>query len=430
MGQEVINNTFDNNLINQYHWFNSVFCTAIKNTSDEFFQCGFSYKLMSMSLNINAMFQDDSYFVTKINIDESREVFVRCSENAIGLILDKVLEPHEDSQSFNLNDMTELEAKIITNFNDMFYTAFADKFVRPRGSLKFRTFDIVHLTFLVKLEDDDKCLHTGKIILSMPYQFLNPEEFKPEEENFSDSAFFDNKVEVDIKIGTTLFSVQDLKSLEEDDIVVFENSNLHTMRVVSGKYEKDFNLSPNPALIIPFDDSIEGEMEMENNSSTNLWDSIQVEMGAEFDKIKIPLGDLKKINEGIIIDVSSIYNNKISLKVEEKLIAEGELVIVNDRYGVKVNKVFAQKEEPQPQPEPQIEQPMQQPEMMQQQVPDGIDPAMYEQMTPEQLQQMQMQQQAQMEQGQMMPPQEGMEDQPQGSEDFDYSDFELDDEDI
>jgi len=58
-------------------------------------------------------------------------------------------------------------------------------------------------------------------------------------------------------------------------------------------------------------------------------------------KIKIPLGDLKKINEGVIIDVSSIYNNKISLKVEEKLIAEGELVIVNDRYGVKVTKVTA-----------------------------------------------------------------------------------------
>ena len=162
---------------------------------------------------------------------------------------------------------------------------------------------------------------------------------------------------------------------------------------------------------------------MENNSSTNLWDSIQVEMGAEFDKIKIPLGDLKKINEGVIIDVSSIYNNKISLKVEEKLIAEGELVIVNDRYGVKVNKIFAQNEA---EPEPVMQQAMPQPDMIQQQVPEGIDPAMYEQMTPEQMQQMQMQQQ-QMMQEQQMPPQEG--EQPQ-SDDFDYSDFELDDEDI
>lgn len=430
MGQEVINNTFDNNLINQYQWFNSNFETALEMTSREFFEYGFAFKLMAMSLNINAMFQDDSYFVTKINIDEAREVFIRCSEPAISLILDKLLEPSELLEKFSLNIMSELEAKIITNFNDMYYTAVADKFIRPRGSLKFRTFDILHLTFLIKAQDDEKNERVGKIIVSMPYQFLNPEEFKPEGNTFSDYAFLENTVEANIKIGTTLFSVQDLKSLEADDIVVFENSNLHTMHVVCGKFEKDFNITPNPALIVPFDDSIEGEMNMEQNSS-NLWDSIQVEMGAEFDKIKIPLGDLKKINEGVIIDVSSIYSNKISLKVEEKLIAEGELVIVNDRYGVKVNKVFAQNDEPAPQPVMQ-EQPMPQPDMMQQQVPEGIDPAMYEQMTPEQMQQMQMQQQQMMQdQGQpmeQMPPQDG--EQPQQGDDFDYSDFELDDEDI
>ena len=427
MGQEVINNTFNNNLLNQFNWFNSSFGVPLKATSDDFFQYGFLFKLMSVSLNINAMFQDDSYFVTKINIDEEREVFVRCSENAISLILDKVLEPTELIEKFNLNSMTELEAKIITNFNDMFYTSFADKFVRPKGSLKFRTFDIVHLTFLIKSGDDEKNERVGKIILSMPYQFINPEEFIPQEDVFGDSAFYENAVEADIKIGTTLFSVQDLKSLEVDDIVVFENSNLNTMRVVCGEFEKDFTISPNPALIIPFDDDpIEGEMNMEQNSSVNLWDSIQVEMGAEFDKIKIPLGDLKKINEGVIIDVSSIYSNKISLKVEEKLIAEGELVIVNDRYGVKVNKVFAQNEA---ETQPQIEQPMPQPEMVQQQVPEGIDPAMYEQMTPEQMQQMQMQQQQMMQQDQVeqIPQQDAQ--QVQG-DDFDYSDFELDDEDI
>ncbi len=430
MGQEVINNTFDNNLINQYQWFNSNFETALEMTSKEFFEYGFAFKLMAMSLNINAMFQDDSYFVTKINIDEAREVFIRCSEPAISLILDKLLEPSELLEKFSLNIMSELEAKIITNFNDMYYTAVADKFIRPRGSLKFRTFDILHLTFLIKAQDDEKNERVGKIIVSMPYQFLNPEEFKPEENTFSDYAFLENTVEANIKIGTILFSVQDLKSLEADDIVVFENSNLHTMHVVCGKFEKDFNITPNPALIVPFDDSIEGEMNMEQNSS-NLWDSIQVEMGAEFDKIKIPLGDLKKINEGVIIDVSSIYSNKISLKVEEKLIAEGELVIVNDRYGVKVNKVFAQNDEPAPQPVMQ-EQPMPQPDMMQQQVPEGIDPAMYEQMTPEQMQQMQMQQQQMMQdQGQpmeQMPLQDG--EQPQQGDDFDYSDFEIDDEDI
>ena len=461
MGQEVINNIFSNNLIKQYNWFNSMFAAPLKSTSDEFFQYGFAFKLMSMSLNINAMFQDDSYFVTKINIDAEREVFIRCSEKAIGMILEKVLEPLESGEKFNLNMMSELEAKIITSFNDMFYTTFADKFVRPKGSLKFRTFDILHLTFLMRPEDDEKCENVAKIIVSLPYQFINPEESIPQEEIFNDYNFADHWVEATVKIGTTLFSLQDLKALEPEDIVVFENSNLHVMEVFCGEYTKTFNLTPNPSLIIAVDDSIEGEMNMEENSSVNLWDSIQVEMGAEFDKIKIPLGDLKKINEGIIVDISSIYSNKISLKVEEKLIAEGELVIVNDRYGVKVNKIFTPQE---PEPEPQVQPQMppeqiqaqqmsqmqvppgidpnafaqltpeqqqqvimqyQQQQQMQMQLPPGIDPNAFAQLTPEQQQQVLMQYQQQQQQMQQMP-----QEQVQGGDEFDYSDFELDDEDI
>lgn len=459
MGQEVISNTFSNNLINQYNWFNSVFSTSLKSTSDEFFEYGFSFKLMSMSLNINAMFQDDSYFVTKINIDAEREVFIRCSEKAIDMILEKVLEPLESREKFNLNMMTELEAKIITSFNDMFYNTFADKFMRPKGSLKFRTFDILHLTFLMKPEDDDKNENVAKIIVSMPYQFIHPEESQPQNEVFSDYSFADNFVEATIKIGTTLFSMQDLKALEPEDIVVFENSNLHVMKVFCGDYSKVFNITPNPALIIAVDDSIEGEMNMENNSSVNLWDSIQVEMGAEFDKIKIPIGDLKRIDEGVIVDISSIYSNKISLKVEEKLIAEGELVIVNDRYGVKVNKIFTPQESaPEQQVQPQIpaEEVPQMPQQPQFELPPGIDPNAFAQLTPEQQQQVLMQYQQQQQMQFELPPgidpnafaqltpeqqqqvlmqyqqqaQAQQVEQPQTNDEFDYSEFDIDDEDI
>lgn len=39
--------------------------------------------------------------------------------------------------------------------------------------------------------------------------------------------------------------------------------------------------------------------------------------------------------------MTSIYNNKVTLSVENKPIARGELVIVNDRYGVKIEEVVA-----------------------------------------------------------------------------------------
>ena len=83
--------------------------------------------------------------------------------------------------------------------------------------------------------------------------------------------------------------------------------------------------------------------------ANNLWDSIEVEMNAEFDAVRITLGELKKIEDGMVVDLTSIYNNKVTLRVEDKTIARGELVIVNDRYGVKIDEVIAQKAPIEPQ---------------------------------------------------------------------------------
>ena len=74
-------------------------------------------------------------------------------------------------------------------------------------------------------------------------------------------------------------------------------------------------------------------------SDSNLWDSIQVDMSAEFDKVKVPLGELKSIEEGLIVDLCSVYDNKVSLKVGGKLVASGGLVIINDRFGVRIEQV-------------------------------------------------------------------------------------------
>ena len=78
---------------------------------------------------------------------------------------------------------------------------------------------------------------------------------------------------------------------------------------------------------------------MDDMANTSLWDSIQVDMTAEFDKVKVTLGDLKSIEEGLIVDLCSVYDNKVALKVSGKTVASGELVIINDRFGVRIDKV-------------------------------------------------------------------------------------------
>ena len=59
---------------------------------------------------------------------------------------------------------------------------------------------------------------------------------------------------------------------------------------------------------------------------------------------------LKSIEEGLIVDLCSVYDNKVSLKVGGKTVAAGELVIINDRFGVRIEKV-SDSTKPEPTPE-------------------------------------------------------------------------------
>ena len=108
------------------------------------------------------------------------------------------------------------------------------------------------------------------------------------------------------------------------------------MTLICENIIQTFKIKPNEKIIEPYDMSGGNEM---NNTNTNLWDSIQVDMSAEFDKVKLTLGELKSIEEGLIVDLCSVYDNKISLKVGGKTVAAGELVIINDRFGVRIENV-------------------------------------------------------------------------------------------
>ena len=274
----------------------------------------------------------DAYFVTKIMIDKLHDMFFRLSEKTVAMILEKILGRAESK--FNLNKLTDLEAKIITGFNDYVYNSISQFLVPAPPTIKRENFDVIHLTFLMK--DIDKNV-TSKFIITLPQALLKPDIIDSSEEKFNYGDFASSIIEAEIKVGTTRVKLIDVKNMDVDDIVVFDNSDTQHMVLKYRDYEKDINLNPNLGLVLPFDND-EGESEMADN--TNLWDSIEVEMSAQFDAVKITLGELKNIESGLVVDLTSIYDNKVTLSVENKPIARGELVIVNDRYGVKIDEVI------------------------------------------------------------------------------------------
>ena len=325
----MINSVFFDELYKQFAWFDSVFTPVVESCSSEFFFDGFDYKLASISTNMNVLSQNDTFFVTKVKINSKNDVYIRISQDAINVILDKVL--GKNNRRFDLTEVTELEARIITAFNDFLYESLAPNFtIEPHR----RYNEILHLTYFVKSEVSDSA---AKFIISVPKDILSPQEIQRTEPRFEDRDFANSLVDVKLILGSTTFPVADIKRLDVGDIVVFENSNSSEMTLVCNNIVQKFQVKPNIKIIEPYDAS--GGGGMEDNTNTNLWDSIQVDMSAEFDKVKITLGELKSIEEGLIVDLCSVYDNKISLKVGGKSVASGELVIINDRFGVRIEKV-------------------------------------------------------------------------------------------
>lgn len=387
MGKDMVNSTDYKELYSQYNWFKNNYPPAVQQAADEFFLPGFKFVLFGISKNINTLMDKDVYFVTKVRIDKLHDLFFRISEKAVGIILDKVL--GKSQRRFNLNKITDLEAKIITSFNDFTFSAISKFLIPAPPTLKRTNFDLIHLTFLLINNETNE---NAKFIITLPEVLLSPEEISSTGEKFDYGDFASSLLNVGIRIGTTRVKLIDVKNIEIDDVVVLDNSDITKMQLLYKNYEKQINLNPNMGLIIPMDEDGGEDMTDEN---TSLWDSIEVEMNAQFESVKITLGELKNIENGIVVDLTSIYNNKITLSVENKPIASGELVIVNDRYGVKIDEIITADNSLQPE---YNEEPVQEEEV-------NISE---ENPTEEQ----------------------SLTETPSDDDEFDYSDFELEDEDI
>ena len=337
MENEIQNSISTNELYKEYDWYQNTFPKLVKDACDDFFASNFDIEFVGLSKNINCLLDNEACFVTKIRINKDYDVYFRMTEKAISIILNTVL--GQSKNKFNINKISELEAKIITSFNSTMFDAIKEELDDPDPSeLKRTNFDVIHLSFIIKSKDEYS-KSAGKIFITIPQVLVEPEEIESEENKFSDESFPNAETFAKIIVGKTRFSLYDVKNLEQDDLVVFENSNIEHLTLSIFGNQMDIKLEPNMDILIPETD--DGGDNMSDDSQKNIWDSIEVDMYAEFDSVKITLGELKNIETGLVVDLTSLYNNCVTLKVEGKPIANGSLVIVNDRYGVKINEVLA-----------------------------------------------------------------------------------------
>ncbi len=328
------------NLFKGYFWYYSNLYKNIQTVTDTFFEKDFSLRLISITKEDNIFFYGDEYFVNKIPVNKMSDIKIRISSKAISSILDNALGVSQTP--FALKNLTDIEAMLIKSFTVSVYKSFEDLLDKTEVNKKVidsaQEYDI---TFYLRINGE----HAGKIILSIPDYMLPDIELKENKEVFDISDFEDIKVKLNICAGISRITLNDIKNIDIGDVILLEHSNINEMSVLWQGRRISFRINPNPSLIISVNSNGGNNMEDETSSkSQNMWDSILVDIVAEFDNVKLTLGELKQISEGLVIDVGSVYDNKIRLRVENQVVATGELVILNDRYGVRVENVLKTKD--------------------------------------------------------------------------------------
>uniref|UniRef100_A0A451DF11 Flagellar motor switch protein FliN n=1 Tax=Buchnera aphidicola (Cinara pseudotsugae) TaxID=2518978 RepID=A0A451DF11_9GAMM len=92
---------------------------------------------------------------------------------------------------------------------------------------------------------------------------------------------------------------------------------------------KDFNLTDNKKKII------------DNPASYNLsFMSIPVYITIELSKKKITIKDLLRLSSGSVLELEDKVDEPLNIYVNKCLIAIGELVVHNDKYGVRIIKLL------------------------------------------------------------------------------------------
>ncbi len=92
-------------------------------------------------------------------------------------------------------------------------------------------------------------------------------------------------------------------------------------------------------------DNIVQATEDANNTIPNNMDfllDINLTIGVEVGRTKMTIQDLLQLGQGSVIELTKLAGEPLDVYVNDRLVAKGEAVIVNEKFGVRVTDVLSQ----------------------------------------------------------------------------------------
>ena len=68
---------------------------------------------------------------------------------------------------------------------------------------------------------------------------------------------------------------------------------------------------------------------------------VPIEVTVELGRTKLLVNELLKLGQGSVIELSKLAGQTLEILANQKLIARGEVVVINDKYGVRLTEVVS-----------------------------------------------------------------------------------------
>ena len=71
---------------------------------------------------------------------------------------------------------------------------------------------------------------------------------------------------------------------------------------------------------------------------------IPLEISVELGKKRISIGELLKLSQGSVVELDKLTDQPLDIFINNKLMAEGEVVVVNERFGIRLLNIISPKD--------------------------------------------------------------------------------------
>jgi flagellar motor switch protein FliN/FliY len=75
------------------------------------------------------------------------------------------------------------------------------------------------------------------------------------------------------------------------------------------------------------------------NINPDVLQNISVTLSIEVGRAQIKIKDLMRLTQGSVVELDRIAGEPLDLLVNNTVVAQGEVVLVNDRYGIRLTRV-------------------------------------------------------------------------------------------